>query len=149
MAHTHTPPPADLSCSPGLRQAVPCYAVPPPLSASQHTCTRVSHITPATLQADCLADPSDVFLYLEDQGIGRDHALLYEAYAAYLELKGNYSQAELVYQEGVNRCVWLRMFVLGRQRGLMQARLCVRQSSRWWWCGLTPLSATPCLVCST
>lgn len=57
------------------------------------------------VQADCLPDPSSVFLFLEDHSIGRDHALFYEAYAAYLELKGNFSQAELVYQEGVNRCV--------------------------------------------
>lgn len=56
-------------------------------------------------QADCLADPSTVFLYLQDHNIGRDHALLYEAYAAYLELKGNFTQADLVYQEGINRSV--------------------------------------------
>lgn len=57
-----------------------------------------------TAQADCLPDPNSVFLFLEDHSIGRDHALFYEAYAAYLELKGNFSQAELVYQEGINRC---------------------------------------------
>jgi hypothetical protein len=44
-----------------------------------------------------------VFLYLEDQGIGRHHALLYEAYATYLELAGAFSHAELVYTEGINR----------------------------------------------
>lgn len=54
------------------------------------------------LQADCLPDPSDVFLHLAERGIGREHALLYEAYATYLELKGNFSQAELVFQEGIN-----------------------------------------------
>ena len=59
----------------------------------------------ATTQADCLTDPNSVFLYLQDHDIGRDHALLYEAYAAYLELKGNFTQADLVYQEGINRCV--------------------------------------------
>eukprot|EP00775_Hariotina_reticulata_P004959 gene4959-5200_t len=53
--------------------------------------------------ADCLPDPSDVFLFLESRDIGRDHALLYEAYATYLELKGNYQQADLVFQEGINR----------------------------------------------
>lgn len=55
-----------------------------------------------------------MFLFLEDHNIGRDHALFYEAYAAYLELKGNFSQADLVYQEGVKRCVsaveWQRPF---------------------------------------
>ncbi len=56
------------------------------------------------VQADCLPDPSSVFLFLEDHNIGRDHALFYEAYAAYLELKGNFSQADLVYQEGIKRC---------------------------------------------
>jgi checkpoint serine/threonine-protein kinase len=55
------------------------------------------------LQADCLPDPSDVFLHLAERDIGRDHALLYEAYATYLELKGNFQQAELVYQDGINR----------------------------------------------
>jgi checkpoint serine/threonine-protein kinase len=55
------------------------------------------------LQADCLPDPSDVFLHLAERDIGRDHALLYEAYATYLELKGNFHQAELVYQDGINR----------------------------------------------
>jgi checkpoint serine/threonine-protein kinase len=50
-----------------------------------------------------------VFLFLEDHNIGRDHALFYEAYAAYLELKGNFSQADLVYQEGVKRCVSLQL----------------------------------------
>jgi checkpoint serine/threonine-protein kinase len=69
-------------------------------------CTR-----PTNTQADCLPDPSDVFLYLEDQGIGQQHALLYEAYATYLELRGAFSQAELVYQEGVNRCVCVCVFV--------------------------------------
>lgn len=65
-------------------------------------------------QADCLTDPSDVFLYLEDHSIGRDHALFYEAYATYLELKGSFSQAELVYQEGINRWgggCWCTCFV--------------------------------------
>ena len=106
-------------------------------------------------QADCLPDPSDVFLLLQvranpaggvlpraalrgavrilmpccphdaphllstpmlpsvaqhppsphqDRGIGRDLALLYEAYATFLELKGAYARADLVYQEGVDRC---------------------------------------------
>lgn len=40
----------------------------------------------------------------QDRGIGRDLALLYEAYATFLELKGNFPRADLVYQEGVNRC---------------------------------------------
>ncbi|KAF6256972.1 Mad3/BUB1 homology region 1-domain-containing protein [Scenedesmus sp. NREL 46B-D3] len=53
--------------------------------------------------ADCLPDPSDVFMHLAKRNIGRDHALLYEAYATYLELKGNFQQAELVYQDGINR----------------------------------------------
>lgn len=66
------------------------------------------------MQADCLPDPSSVFLFLEDHNIGRDHALFYEAYAAYLELKGNFSQADLVYQEGVKRYVP----AVGQQRSL-------------------------------
>lgn len=41
----------------------------------------------------------------QDRGIGRDLALLYEAYATFLELKGTFPRADLVYQEGINRCV--------------------------------------------
>ncbi|KIY98307.1 checkpoint serine/threonine-protein kinase [Monoraphidium neglectum] len=53
--------------------------------------------------ADCLPDPSDVFLFLQDRGIGRDLALLYEAYATFLELKGAFPRADLVYQSGIDR----------------------------------------------
>ena len=39
----------------------------------------------------------------QNRGIGRDLALLYEAYATFLELKAAYARAELVYEEGLNR----------------------------------------------
>lgn len=39
----------------------------------------------------------------QDRGIGRDLALYYEAYATFLELKGAYPRADLVYGEGVAR----------------------------------------------
>jgi hypothetical protein len=75
-------------------------------------------------QADCLPDPSSVFLFLEDHNIGRDHALFYEAYAAYLELKGNFNQADLVYQEGVKRCACAGKQWLGASLGGTGASCC-------------------------
>lgn len=109
-------------------------------------------LTPAALQADCLQDPSDVFLHLQvgqasllpvarsqqrahstrllrvlapspaprvppqataqhvaavgpvqDSDIGQGFALFYEAYATYLELKGSFERAGLVFQEGIAR----------------------------------------------
>jgi hypothetical protein len=76
-----------------------------PQPADELTLHLTAYLTTACnlLQADCLPDPSDVFLHLAERDIGRDHALLYEAYATYLELKGNFKQAELVYQDGINR----------------------------------------------
>jgi len=72
-------------------------------------------------QADCLPDPSSVFLYLQDHNIGRDHALLYEAYAAFLELKGSFTQAGLVYQEGINRWVcWTRKALSGSENIMLK-----------------------------
>lgn len=53
--------------------------------------------------ADCLPDPNDVFLYLKEQAIGQEYALYYEAYATYLELKGNYAGADACYVEGIQR----------------------------------------------
>jgi len=76
------------SCSP---QKTTLISPPPPCPMSTNA------------QADCLPDPTDVFVFLQDRGIGRDLALLYEAYATFLELKGAFPRADLVYQDGINR----------------------------------------------
>lgn len=55
------------------------------------------------LQADCLPDPSDVFSFLKDHGIGQELSLFYIAHATYLEQQGNYSAADHTYQQGINR----------------------------------------------
>jgi hypothetical protein len=41
----------------------------------------------------------------QDKGIGLDHALYYEAYATYLELRGSCAAAETLYEQGIARCV--------------------------------------------
>ncbi len=60
---------------------------------------------PPYTQADCLPDPNDVFLFLQDKGIGQTHALFYEAYATYHELRGNCAAAATVFEQGISRCV--------------------------------------------
>jgi hypothetical protein len=62
-----------------------------------------SHCLMVMDQADCLSDPTDVFAYLRDAGIGQRHALFYEAHAAFLELRGNCPAAESVYLQGIER----------------------------------------------
>lgn len=53
--------------------------------------------------ADCLPDPSDVFKFLKEKEVGQSHALFYIAYATFLELRGSYSAADNVFQQGLNR----------------------------------------------
>jgi hypothetical protein len=53
--------------------------------------------------ADCLPDPGDVFRFLKENDIGQEHALFYIAHATFLELRGNFSAADNVYQQGINR----------------------------------------------
>lgn len=48
-------------------------------------------------------DSSSVFNYMYTKGIGHQLSLFYEAYALVLELKGDFSKADLVYTEGVQR----------------------------------------------
>lgn len=78
------------------------------------TCIIFCHVMKATnalalmlvidmLQADCLPDPSDVFAFLRDREIGQMHALFYIAYATFSELKGNYSDADSAYQNGIDK----------------------------------------------
>jgi len=43
-------------------------------------------------------------LCTQEQQIGLDFALYYEAYATFHELRGNCSAADAVYQDGINRC---------------------------------------------
>ena len=51
--------------------------------------------------ADCCKDPHDIFKFLEANDIGQRHALFYEAYAAFLEIRGAYARAHEVYDRGV------------------------------------------------
>ena len=40
---------------------------------------------------------------LQEHGIGQDFAMYYIAYAAFSELRGNFSRAESIYQQGIER----------------------------------------------
>ena len=40
---------------------------------------------------------------LQEHGIGQDFAMYYIAYAAFSELRGNFSRAESIYQQGMER----------------------------------------------
>lgn len=40
----------------------------------------------------------------QEKSIGQDHALFFEAYATYYELRGNCPAADAVYTDGMNRC---------------------------------------------
>lgn len=53
--------------------------------------------------ADCLPEPRDVFNFLKENSIGQDFALYYLAYAAYMELRGNFSRADDIFQSGLER----------------------------------------------
>ena len=78
------------------------------------------------MQADCLPEPRDVFNFLkvheilvfpvvcycqlkyyacatQENSIGQDFALYYLAYAAYMELRGNFSKADAIFQSGLER----------------------------------------------
>lgn len=77
------------------------------------------------VQADCLPEPGDVFTFLkvnivlvrsvackihsyivlalQENGIGQDFALYYLAYAAYMELRGNFPKADAIFQSGLER----------------------------------------------
>ena len=51
--------------------------------------------------ADACSDPSDVFKFLKANDIGQTHALFYECYASFLEMKKAYKLADEVYKRGV------------------------------------------------
>lgn len=55
------------------------------------------------LAANSGSDCANASPPLQEHGIGQDHALFYEAYAAFLELKGNYAAGAAVYQAGIDR----------------------------------------------
>lgn len=44
-----------------------------------------------------------MFAFLKENEVGQEHALFYIAFATYLELRGNYTAADNVYQQGINR----------------------------------------------
>ena len=50
--------------------------------------------------ADVCKEPGDIFSFLETNSIGQKHTLFYEAYAAFLEIKGAYKKAAAVYDRG-------------------------------------------------
>ena len=51
--------------------------------------------------ADLGKQPHDIFKFLETNAIGQKHTLFYEAYAAFLEIKGAYGKAAETYDRGV------------------------------------------------
>lgn len=51
--------------------------------------------------ADCCKEPQDIFKFLQANDIGQRHTLFYEAYAAFLEIRGAFSQANEVYDRGI------------------------------------------------
>ncbi|KYQ90213.1 putative protein serine/threonine kinase [Tieghemostelium lacteum] len=53
--------------------------------------------------ADMCSDPVEIFSFLETNKIGCNLSLLYEARAIVYENKGNYQQADLAYQQGIQR----------------------------------------------
>ncbi|GLC34411.1 hypothetical protein PLESTB_000731400 [Pleodorina starrii] len=79
--------------------------------------------------ADCLPDPDDVFLFLKENGIGRDFALYYEAYATYFELKGNFQGADAVYMDGIQRGV-KQLERLKQKHNAFQQRMAQRVQRR-------------------
>ncbi|XP_024521383.1 mitotic checkpoint serine/threonine-protein kinase BUB1 [Selaginella moellendorffii] len=53
--------------------------------------------------ADCCADPLHIFELLEAKRIGQTHSLFYEAYAMILELRGDITKANQIYELGISR----------------------------------------------
>ena len=51
--------------------------------------------------ADCCKEPHDIFKFLQANDIGQRHTLFYEAYAAFLEIRGAFKQAGEVYDRGI------------------------------------------------
>ena len=51
--------------------------------------------------ADCCREPHDIFKFLQANDIGQRHTLFYEAYAAFLEIRGAFKHATEVYDRGV------------------------------------------------
>jgi checkpoint serine/threonine-protein kinase len=51
--------------------------------------------------ADLCKEPHDIFKFLQANDIGQRHTLFYEAYAAFLEIKGAYGKAAETYDRGV------------------------------------------------
>ena len=41
---------------------------------------------------------------MQENDIGQDFALFYMAYAAFMELRGNFGKAEAIFQKGLERC---------------------------------------------
>ena len=56
-----------------------------------------------TFQADVSDDPLQVFEMVERAGVGRCHALLYEAHAAVAEKRHMFALAQEVYMRGLAR----------------------------------------------
>ena len=46
----------------------------------------------------------DQSCHLQENNIGQDFALYYLAYAAYMELRGNFAKADAIFQDGLARC---------------------------------------------
>lgn len=46
----------------------------------------------------------DQSCHLQAHKIGQDFALYYLAYAAYMELRGNFAKADAIFQDGLARC---------------------------------------------
>jgi checkpoint serine/threonine-protein kinase len=51
--------------------------------------------------ADCCKEPHDIFKFLQANDIGQRHTLFYEAYAAFLEIRGTFPKAQEVYERGI------------------------------------------------
>ena len=51
--------------------------------------------------ADCCKEPHDIFKFLQVNDVGQRHTLFYEAYAAFLEIRGAFKQAGEVYDRGI------------------------------------------------
>lgn len=57
------------------------------------------------MQADCCADPGYIFPLLETNGIGQEHALFYEAYGTFLEIRREFAKAKDMYEVGLSRYI--------------------------------------------
>ena len=54
------------------------------------------------LQAKNSSVPADMFRYMDEQEVGRTHAVFYVTWAQHLEGQGEYQQAERVLHEGLS-----------------------------------------------